>query len=80
MATKKDWQGYYNVLKEVEYNEETFTFIVLYSFINMYYLDTDITALHVTEEIENFQNALEDVLNIVRDFDNHKKTILKVIK
>jgi hypothetical protein len=80
MATKKDWQGYYNVLKEVEFKEEEFTYIILFSFINMYYPNVDIQKLQYSEEIENFQDALENVLKNAIVWDKNKKKVLKVIR
>ncbi len=80
MVTKQDWKGYYNVLKVVEYNEEAFTDLILYSFIKMYYPNTDINELQYIEKIEGFQDALEDILIFVKDWDDYNKEILKGIK
>jgi len=46
----------------------------------MYYPNTDINELQYIEKIEGFQDALEDILIFVKDWDDYNKEILKGIK
>ncbi len=76
--TKKEIKRYSKILKQINFNEEDFTFYVLYAFIINHYPNTDIQKLQYIDEIEPFQDALEDVLNYVKESNKKNKKASKI--
>ena len=76
--TSKEIKRYSKILKQINFNEDDFTFYVLYAFIINHYPNTDIQKLQYINEIEPFQDALEDVLNYVKERDEKKKKASKI--
>ena len=71
--TNKEYKKYSKILKQINFNEDDFTFCVLCAFIINHYPNTDIQKLQYIDEIEPFQDALEDILNYVKNSSKKKK-------
>ncbi len=71
---------YCKILKGIPFNESEFAFWVLDAFIITHYLDTNIQQLQYTDEIEKFQDALEEVFKLVKDMDSFNKCMLNIVR
>jgi hypothetical protein len=67
------------VLKKVDFNEEDFTFYILYSFIINHYPNTNIQELEMSEEVGDFKDRLLDVLDHVKKRDYVNKSTLRLV-
>ena len=79
IENNNDWEGLLNILEGLKFDENDFTDSVLYSFIHRNYQNFNIQELQYTREIEEFQNALENVLDYVKKEDEFSR-ILNLIK
>ena len=77
--TSKEIKRYSKILKQINFNEEDFTFYVLFAFIINHYPNTDIQKLQYIDEIEPFQDALEDILKYVKNNDLANTRFIKSV-
>lgn len=77
MATQKDWKGFYNVVKEVDFNEDDFAYKVLLPFIHSKYPKVDITILLMTNNGLIVQDALLELFEQVTELSYQTLRICK---
>ena len=75
---KKCWEGLHNFHRRVRFDMLDFTHYILDPFIYHNYPDVNIDSLSNTKEFEEFQNALENVLDYVKKDDNYNQIVIKI--
>ena len=64
--TTEDTSVINKIFKKVDFNDEDFSFYILYPFIITHYPDANIMELDLSEKADNFKDALVDVLDLIR--------------
>lgn len=75
MAIKKDFEGFCNVLREINFEEDDFAMVVL-MFIDLKCPKVDTTNLLNTEEGDALRHALYKVFKRIKEIDSKSKVHL----
>ena len=78
MKLNIDTVKYKHALQQIQFSKDNFTFYVLLAFIITHYPDMDVLEILKTKEISKFENALEDVLKLVKDIDRFDNNISNI--
>ncbi|NOZ47207.1 MAG: hypothetical protein GXO79_10570 [Chlorobi bacterium] len=65
MATQKDWKGFYNVLKEVDFKEDEFATIII-AFIELKYPDSIPINFMDTDDCQEILYALFNLFEHIK--------------
>lgn len=78
IENNNDWKGFLNILESLKYDKNDITNSVLYSFIHINYPHINIEKLQYTIEVEEFDNALENVLDYVKKEDQFNQILTQI--